>query len=177
MNRSRISQEQIIAVLREHEAGAKAGDLARKHGFDQAAIGIVSEVFQHGIEFDAALFELALVKARIHCIARKAGEAVNDHGIDRLCRPAGLANHAPGLRPLVRRGIRAALLIGARQLPALSFTKGFDPPQLVRQGEIMLGLAGGGDTEVGGGMIRNGIYSFQSRFAGKLLYEMSRRMP
>ncbi|PWJ87565.1 transposase [Mesorhizobium loti] len=28
-------REQIIAVLREHEAGAKAGDLARKHGISE----------------------------------------------------------------------------------------------------------------------------------------------
>jgi hypothetical protein len=32
MKRQRFTEEQIIAVLREHEAGAKTGDLARKHG-------------------------------------------------------------------------------------------------------------------------------------------------
>ncbi len=32
MKRKRFTEVQIIAVLREHEAGAKAGDLARKHG-------------------------------------------------------------------------------------------------------------------------------------------------
>lgn len=31
-------QKQIIAVLREHEAGAKAGDLARKHGISEATL-------------------------------------------------------------------------------------------------------------------------------------------
>ncbi|PTE06148.1 hypothetical protein C9427_33505, partial [Mesorhizobium helmanticense] len=31
-------REQIIAVLREHEAGAKAGDLARKHGISEATL-------------------------------------------------------------------------------------------------------------------------------------------
>jgi len=29
-------EEQIIAVLREHEAGAKTADLARKHGISEA---------------------------------------------------------------------------------------------------------------------------------------------
>ncbi|MGY2843610.1 putative transposase [Bradyrhizobium sp. USDA 4509] len=31
-------QEQIIAVLKEHEAGAKTADLARKHGISEATI-------------------------------------------------------------------------------------------------------------------------------------------
>lgn len=34
----RFTEEQIIAVLREHEAGAKAGDLARKHGISEATL-------------------------------------------------------------------------------------------------------------------------------------------
>lgn len=31
MNRKRFSEEQIIGVLPEHEAGAKTGDLACRH--------------------------------------------------------------------------------------------------------------------------------------------------
>lgn len=38
MKRKRFTEEQIIAVLREHEAGAKAGDLARKHGIAEATL-------------------------------------------------------------------------------------------------------------------------------------------
>jgi putative transposase len=38
MKRKRFSEEQIIAVLREHEAGAKAADLARKHGISEATL-------------------------------------------------------------------------------------------------------------------------------------------
>lgn len=34
----RFTEEQIIAVLREHEAGAKAGDLSRKHGISEATL-------------------------------------------------------------------------------------------------------------------------------------------
>jgi putative transposase len=36
MKRSRFSEEQIIGILRENEAGAKAGDLARRHGVSEA---------------------------------------------------------------------------------------------------------------------------------------------
>ena len=38
MKRKRFSEEQIIAVLREQEAGAKAGDLARKYGVSEATL-------------------------------------------------------------------------------------------------------------------------------------------
>ena len=38
MKRIRFTQEQIIAVLREHEAGAKTADLARKHGVSEATL-------------------------------------------------------------------------------------------------------------------------------------------
>ncbi len=36
MKRKRFSEEQIIAVLKEHELGAKTADLCRKHGISEA---------------------------------------------------------------------------------------------------------------------------------------------
>ncbi len=36
MKRSRFTQEQIIGVLKEHQAGASASDLCRKHGISDA---------------------------------------------------------------------------------------------------------------------------------------------
>ena len=36
MKRSGFSEEQVIAILREHEAGLKTAELCRKHGVSEA---------------------------------------------------------------------------------------------------------------------------------------------
>ena len=38
MKRARFTEEQIIGVLKEHEAGAKTADLARKNGVSEATL-------------------------------------------------------------------------------------------------------------------------------------------
>ena len=38
MKRKRFTEEQIIGILREQEAGAKTGDLARRHGVSEATL-------------------------------------------------------------------------------------------------------------------------------------------
>ena len=35
MKRTRFTDEQIISILAEHEAGAKCADLCRKHGMSE----------------------------------------------------------------------------------------------------------------------------------------------
>jgi transposase len=49
MKRARFTEEQIIAVLKEHEAGAKTADLARKHGVSEATIyNWKAQIRRHG---------------------------------------------------------------------------------------------------------------------------------
>lgn len=38
MKRTRFSEEQIIGILKEHEAGVPVADLCRKHGVSNASI-------------------------------------------------------------------------------------------------------------------------------------------
>jgi putative transposase len=38
MKRSRFSEEQIIGILKEHDAGVSIADLCRKHGVSDASI-------------------------------------------------------------------------------------------------------------------------------------------
>lgn len=38
MKRSRFTEEQVIAILKEHEAGAKTADLCRQHGMSEATL-------------------------------------------------------------------------------------------------------------------------------------------
>ena len=38
MKRKRFTEEQIIAILKEHEAGISAADLARMHGFAEGTL-------------------------------------------------------------------------------------------------------------------------------------------
>jgi Transposase len=46
MKRVRFTEDQIIAVLREHEAGAKTGDLARKHGVSEGVRGLIDSLHE-----------------------------------------------------------------------------------------------------------------------------------
>ena len=49
MRRTRFTEEQIIGVLKEHEAGGKTADLARKHGVSEATLyNWKAQVRRHG---------------------------------------------------------------------------------------------------------------------------------
>jgi Transposase len=49
MKRARFTEDQIIGVLREHEAGTKGADLARKHGVSESdAVQLEGQIRRHG---------------------------------------------------------------------------------------------------------------------------------
>jgi transposase-like protein len=48
MKRARLTEEQIVAALKEHEAWAKTADLTRKHGISEATIYNWNQIWRHG---------------------------------------------------------------------------------------------------------------------------------
>ena len=59
MKRKRCSEEQIIGVLKEHEAGVKTGDLCRKHGISEATFYIWKSKYG-GLDVSEAKWSRAL---------------------------------------------------------------------------------------------------------------------
>ena len=92
MKRARFTEEQIIAVLKEHEAGTKTADLARKHGISEATIynwlrqDRIDRGEIPGTSTDMAL-DLAAAKRRIRqletelAVSRKVNEVFLEQGI------------------------------------------------------------------------------------------------
>lgn len=48
MKGSGFNEEQILGVLREHEAGAKTEEVCRRHGISSATLQVESEVAWRG---------------------------------------------------------------------------------------------------------------------------------
>jgi putative transposase len=81
MKRSRFTEEQIIGILKEHEAGVSVSDLCRKHGISDASIYMwkarfggmdVSEAKKlRGLEDENAKLERLLADAMLDNVALK----------------------------------------------------------------------------------------------------------
>jgi hypothetical protein len=54
MKRSRFSVEQIIGILKEHEAGVPVADLCRKHGVSDASTAAAGEALMPDAPGEAA---------------------------------------------------------------------------------------------------------------------------
>ena len=83
MRRSRFSEDQIIGVLREHEAGVKTADLCRKHGISDATFYTCKSKYGGLTVSDAArLREIANERRRfgyrrLAILLRREGKGMN----------------------------------------------------------------------------------------------------
>ena len=96
MKRARFTEDQIIGVLKEHEAGAKTADLARKHGVSEATLYNWKAKYGGMDVCEAKLAEAARGRERQ---TEEAFEAESDVG----CRRASMTSVKKMVGPAVKR--------------------------------------------------------------------------
>src|SRR5215216_1585011 len=118
MKRSRFSEEQIIGILKEHEAGVSVADLCRKHGVSDASIYKWKAKFG-GMEVSEA--KRPRMKAiaherrrfgyrRLHVLLKPEGYVINHKKLFRLYREEKLAVRRRGGRKRAI-GTRAPMMV------------------------------------------------------------------
>ena len=95
MKRSRLSEEQIIGILREHEAGAKTADLARQHGASEATLSNWQARFG-GMDVSEArrLKQLEDESAKLRRIVTDRPADLDKHTVHHSARRRTILTHA-----------------------------------------------------------------------------------
>lgn len=94
MKRSRFTTEQIIAILQEHRAGAKAEDLGRRHGFSPGTLYVWKQRFGNMVVSDAKrLSALEQENARLKRLV--ADQALNLQILKDVLGKSADHRHAP----------------------------------------------------------------------------------
>ena len=103
MKRSRFTEEQIIGILKEQEAGAKTVDVCRKHGISDATFYKYKAKYGGMDVSDARklkklLAEAMLDNAILKDVASKNGSARCEAGGGGACRGDARGEPASGVR-------------------------------------------------------------------------------
>nr|WP_230978899.1 hypothetical protein [Mesorhizobium composti] len=126
-------------------------DLANKF-----AARILAEVLGDRDEFDAHLAQLPDIELRMQCVARKAAERMHDQMIEGMVRLPGPVDHLLKNRPVFVQCRSARFGKHLNHLPAALLTIAAALRDLIGQRQIGIGLPGGGNAHVDGGVDSHG---------------------
>jgi hypothetical protein len=73
MKKSRYTEEQIVDVLKESEAGIETAELCRKHGISQHVLSLEGEVRRTGSERSAAAAAAGGREPQAEAVGGRAG--------------------------------------------------------------------------------------------------------